>query len=274
MSKKLIINADDYGNSPAVSEGIRHAYLNGIVTSTTAMMNIPGAADQVRDAIVACPGLGMGVHLVLSEGRPVLPPKELESITAGEPYFPDPDALLERLDSVDFEEVEREWTAQVELFIAAAGRAPDHLDAHHHMAYMHPEFFRILLDLAKRYACGIRTAFLVENEADPNNSPVENQGNLAVLKKMLAESKVPHPDYFQHSIYDEEDFPTALMQVLAALPEGVTELMCHPGLVDEALMSLSTYNLQREKELSTLTEPGLKDLLLSRGVKLISFGEL
>lgn len=274
MTKKLIVNADDYGNSPAVSEGIRHAYLTGIVTSTTAMMNIPGAADQVREGMVACPGLGMGVHLVLSEGRPVLPGKELATITGGEPYFPDPEDLLGRLDRINFKEMEREWTAQVELFTAAAGRGPDHLDAHHHMAYTHPELFRILLDLAERYGCGIRSAFLVEDGADPDNPPVGYQDNLPIMKKLLAERKVPHPDFFQHSFYDEEDYPAALMPVLDNLPEGTTELMCHPGLVDDALMSLSPYNLQREKELATLTEPGLKDLLLSRGVELISFGDL
>lgn len=73
MRKKLIINADDYGHTRSVSLGIRQAHLQGIVTSTTAMMNYPGADDDLRDSVKECPRLGLGLHLVLTSGCPVLP---------------------------------------------------------------------------------------------------------------------------------------------------------------------------------------------------------
>lgn len=274
MTTRLIVNADDFGESPAVSEGILYGHENGIITSTTALINLPGAAYQVWEAKTKHPRLGMGVHLTLTEGRPLLPVEKIRSITEGRPVFPEREDLMSRLDSLDFNEVEQEWTAQIELFHIAAGQAPDHLDSHHYLSNMHPELFRITLQLAERYGCAVRAACLVEHENDPDNPPVENRGNLPALKKMLSASKIPRPRYFQHSFYDEEDYPGTLRQVLENLPNGVTELMVHPGRVDDDLLERSSYTVQRQKELDALTEPGLKDWLVSRGVKLIHFGDL
>ncbi len=274
MKKRLIVNADDFGESPAVSEGILFGHENGIITSTTALINLPGAAYQVWGARSKHPHLGMGVHLTLTEGRPLLPVEKVRSITGGRPDFPDNEELLACLDQLDFGEVEQEWMAQIELFITAAGRVPDHLDSHHYISNMHTELFRITLQLAQKYGCAVRAACLAADESDPHNPPIQHAGNLPALKKMLAASKVPHPRYFQHSFYDEEDYAGTLRQILENLPEGVTELMVHPGRVDDALLERSSYTLQRQKELDALTEPGLKDWLASRGVKLVHFGDL
>ena len=71
--KRLIVNADDYGRTRGVSAGIREAHLHGIVTSTTAMMNFPGVQADLARACDDCPQLGLGVHLVLTAGRPLRP---------------------------------------------------------------------------------------------------------------------------------------------------------------------------------------------------------
>ena len=73
--KRLIINADDYGRSPDISRGIRQAHLHGVVTSTTCMMNIPTTAADIAVAVRETPQLGLGVHLVLTMGRPVSAPE-------------------------------------------------------------------------------------------------------------------------------------------------------------------------------------------------------
>lgn len=274
MKKRLIVNADDFGESPAVSEGILFGHENGIITSTTVLINLPGAAYQVWEAYWKHPRLGMGVHLTLTEGRPLLPVERIRSITEGRPDFPVREDLMARLEQLDFGEVEQEWTAQIELFITAAGRAPDHLDSHHYVSNMHMELFGITLKLAQKYGCAVRAACLVADENDPDNPPIGHAGNLPALKKMLSASKVPHPHYFQHSFYDEEDYAGTLRRILENLPNGTTELMVHPGRVDDVLLERSSYNLQRQKELDALTEPGLKDWLASLGVKLIHFGDL
>ena len=72
MPKRLIINSDDYGRTPEISRGIRESHLRGVVTSTTCMMNIPTTATDVALALAETPQLGMGVHLVLTMGRPIV----------------------------------------------------------------------------------------------------------------------------------------------------------------------------------------------------------
>ena len=79
MRKKLIINADDYGRAPGVSRGILQAHREGIVTSTTVMINQPDVEPQLTQAL-ACPELGIGLHLVFSAWRPVLPPELIPSL--------------------------------------------------------------------------------------------------------------------------------------------------------------------------------------------------
>jgi len=74
MSKQLIVNADDYGRAPGLSRGILAAHREGIVTSTTVMINQPDVEGQLAEALV-CPGLGVGLHLVFTAWRPVLPPE-------------------------------------------------------------------------------------------------------------------------------------------------------------------------------------------------------
>ena len=79
--KRLIINSDDYGRTPEISRGIREAYLHGVVTSTTCMMNIPTTAEDIAIALREAPALGMGVHLVLTMGHPISASESVPSIT-------------------------------------------------------------------------------------------------------------------------------------------------------------------------------------------------
>ena len=72
MPKRLIINSHDYGRTPEISRGIRESHLRGVVTSTTCMMNIPTTAADVALALAETPQMGMGVHLVLTMGRPIV----------------------------------------------------------------------------------------------------------------------------------------------------------------------------------------------------------
>ena len=87
MNNKLIVNADDYGHTSGISSGIREAHLNGIVTSTSAMMNRPFAPQALLDAAQFCPNLGLGVHLVLTSGRPLSDSRSILSLVTPEGFF-------------------------------------------------------------------------------------------------------------------------------------------------------------------------------------------
>jgi len=153
---RLIVNADDYGRTPGVAAGIREAHRRGIVTSTTAMMNMPGIGEALHAAREECPRLGLGVHLLLTVGGPLLPAERVRSLIGGDALFLRPEALAGRLSALVYGEVLAEWRAQVERFVAVVGEAPDHLDAHHHVAYWAPVLLRAMLELARAYGCAVR----------------------------------------------------------------------------------------------------------------------
>src|SRR5260221_8770657 len=132
--RNLIVNADDLGWTAGVNRGIAEAHRNGIVTSTSLLANGCAFDDGVRTSS-ELPRLGVGVHLNLSDGKPVAPKKEVHSLLneAGE-FSGGPEHLLFRLTAknLDVNDVEREWDAQIKKVQAAAIHAT-HLDVHNHL---------------------------------------------------------------------------------------------------------------------------------------------
>lgn len=265
--KRLIINSDDYGRTTEISRGIREAHLRGVVTSTTCMMNIPTTASDVAIALKETPKLGMGVHLVLTMGRPILPPEAGSSITDEEGNFFKLDKFMERVSIINAGEVKTEWRAQIDAFITAAGRKPTHLDSHHHSSYFSSKLFREMLELAKEYECAIRFPFThdISSELEETNKH---------LPDLLREFNPRRPEAFYVDFYDEGATQEELIYLIKKIDEGTSEIMCHPGHVDEAFVKESTYNKQRERELKILTDPSVREAIQANGINLITFAEL
>lgn len=271
MSKKLIVNADDYGHTRGVSRGIRQAHLQGIVTSTTAMMNYPGADIDLRDAVKECPRLGLGLHLVLTSGKPVLPAEKVRDLVDGEGKFYKYDPFVERMDTINLTQVNLEWHAQVEAFKKAVGRLPDHLDSHHHSSYFTPALFELMLDLADELRVPIRLPFGMEGTA------------LAEIKAPVAGSRLASRNYgyaqiFLDNFYDEtatlENLKNIIQQIAGDDQHQTFELMCHPALVDEDLMLTSIYNERRAEELRLLCHKEILSLVESSSIELINYSNL
>jgi len=264
--KKLIINSDDYGRTPDISRGIREAHLRGVVTSTTCMMNIP---TTVADVAVAChetPNLGMGVHLVLTMGRPVLAPESVPSIVDENGNFFKYNPLIEHIPQLNIDEVKKEWRAQIEAFIQASGRKPKHLDSHHHSSYFSPALFHGMLELAKEYGCAIRFPF--------TDVPPELEETSKQVPALIEKFNPPRPDVFFVNFYDATATKEDLLKIIAKVPDGTSEIMCHPGYVDDAFAKESAYNFQRARELRILTDPAIKQAIEANGIQLISFAGL
>ena len=260
MQTQLIVNADDYGLTGEVSRGIREAHLHGIVTSTTCMMNLPATVAEIGKALSLTPRLGLGVHLVLTAGRPISRPDTVPSLCTEDGRFYKLAALQSRLPDVDPADVEREWRAQIAAFMAAAGRPPTHLDSHHHSSYFTPELFKLVLKLARELGCGFRL---------PDGAPAG-----AELHALLNADSPPHTDTFFAGFYAETATTETLIAWLDALPAGAHELMAHPGYCDAELEAISKYTYHRDHERTLLTDPAIRAALRARGVELISFAEL
>jgi len=287
--KNLIINADDLGWTEGVSRGILEAFHHGIVTSTSLLANGAAFAGGVEAALSA-PGLGVGVHLNLSDGPPIADREIVTSLLNNDGDFKGgPESLLLRRarGGLVLAEVETEWDAQIQK-VRDAGIAPTHLDGHKHV-HMLPGLFEIALRLAKRHGVGairvsletssLRTA--LSSGAKQNARVVMKQGVQARGLKLLARGTreqadragISTADYFCGIAQTGELTREGVAHLVKILPDGTTELMCHPGYADAALRKTPTrLRDSRQSELEILTDTGIRNLVASLGIRLIDYG--
>jgi hopanoid biosynthesis associated protein HpnK len=287
--RNLIVNADDLGWTEGVNRGIVEAHRQGLVTSATLLAN-GRAFDSGIAAARKNPELGIGVHLNLSDGPPAAPADQVPGLlnAAGElDGRPESLLLCVASRSLPLEEVEREWDAQIQK-IREAGITPTHLDGHKHVQML-PVLFELALRLAKKH--GIRAIRVAHEEsslraalsagASQNTSVVLKQGMQARGLKLLARDAreladregIATSDYFCGIAQTGQLTREGVEEFLEKLPEGTTELMCHPGYVDEELRKTDT-RLQesRKTELDILTDPQVRKIVAKRGIRLINYG--
>jgi predicted glycoside hydrolase/deacetylase ChbG (UPF0249 family) len=287
--KNLIVNADDLGWTDGVNRGIIEAFHHGIVTSTSLLANGAAFAGGV-EAVRSAPGLGVGVHLNLSDGPPVAEREAITSLLNDDGEFAGgPESLLMRRvrRGLRLAEVESEWDAQIQK-VRNAGIAPTHLDGHKHV-HMLPGLFEIALKLAKRHDIGaIRVSLeasslraALSSGSKQHAGVVMKQGLQARGLKLLARAAreqaehagISTADYFCGIAQTGELTPEGVAQFVKSLPDGTTELMCHPGYADAALQKTQT-RLQdsRQTELQILTDTAIRNLVASLGIRLIDYG--
>jgi len=286
--KNLIVNADDLGWTEGVNRGIAEAHAHGIVTSTSILAN-GGAFVSGVELALSRQGLGVGVHLNLSDGAPTAPRELVTTLLNDDGEFAGgPEAILVKLArrTIVLSEVEQEWDAQITR-VREFGITPTHLDGHKHV-HMLPGLLEIALRLAKRHQIG---AIRVSHEASSLRAALaagENQHAGMVMKqgvqarglKLLARdareqaerSGIATADYFCGIAQTGELTREGVGNLLRGLPEGTTELMCHPGYVDEDLRKSET-RLQdsRRIEVEILTDKGIRNLVAEQGIRLIDY---
>jgi len=248
--KRLIVNADDLGRTSGINQGIFAAHDKGMVTSATLMVIYP-AAEEAADALGSYPELGVGLHLQMSGGDPLLPPDSIPSLVDNEGHFP---AKPEGHQSPSYDQVRVEVQAQFERFRELTGQLPTHLDGHHHCLRL-PVVGEALIEVAREWDLPIRRA-----------SPL--------VADWLQQTGVPTTDVFVEDFYGEGVQMEVLQRLIREVGPGTTEIMCHPGLSDDALRASSSYADQREEELALLTHPDARRVLEDREIHLTHFGQL
>ncbi|MBN1657806.1 MAG: ChbG/HpnK family deacetylase [Anaerolineae bacterium] len=278
MVRKLIVNADDYGRTAGVSRGILEAHRDGIVTSTTIMVNLPDAERYLVDAL-AQPKLGVGLHLTFTEGRPLLPPAEVPGLVDTAGHFYDHHTLWAGAEAVPVGQLAAELAAQVERFTRLAGHLPDHLDCHH-FVHLYPPFFQVYADLAAFHRLPLRVPFPANTDfrtAAHELGFLEEfprdivRGLVTTDSALLRARGLAHPDHFDATFFGRDAVTLVhLLEILEHLPEGVTELMCHPGYDDPSLAG-SSYRAEREAELALLTHPVVSERIAELGIELVTY---
>ncbi|MFS0673631.1 chitin disaccharide deacetylase [Ornithinibacillus sp. 179-J 7C1 HS] len=245
---KLIVNADDFGYTRAVTYGIVDAFKNGIVTSTTMMCNSPHV-DHAVEIAKQNPELGVGVHLVLTSGTPLS--RNVPSLTDNNGSFYSQHVIF---DHAEPEDIEREWTAQIERFLAT-GLRPTHLDSHHNV-HEHDIALPIAISLADKYGVPLRMA---------NNEPTTD----------ITYNAVKRTTFMMREFYgDQVSYETLEGQLrsVSELSENEkVEINCHPAYIDPDLISKSSYVDIRMKEYEILTSDRIKNYLHELGIQLINY---
>ena len=269
--KRLVVNADDFGFTPDVNEGIVEAYRNGILTATTLMANGDAFDDAVRVA-AGVPELDIGCHLALIGGRSLLAP--YKALPAGVP------ALLAAI-AVGQLHIYDELAAQVRK-ILAAGIAPTHLDTHKH-THLAPPVLDAVARLSEEFGIvWVRRPFDLPITAARGGAPRLKHmaaGSLGFLRnrfqRVLAARHCRSTDHFAGFQLTGRFRTAELTQLIAELPDGSTELMCHPGRLREPLRHAPTrLKESREHELAALTAPEARQALAQAGVRLVNYREL
>jgi chitin disaccharide deacetylase len=252
MPPRLIINADDFGLTPGVNRAIAELHQAHALTSATLMAT--GAAFEDAVAIAhANPTLGVGCHIVLTDGTPVSPPKSIPTLIGpdGKNFRPSLIDFIQALlrGSIREEEIESEATAQVQK-LQCAGINVTHLDTHKH-THLFPQVARPLLRIAER--CSVRA---IRHPFEQAWSLALGHGNRIrrLQVKLLGRLKT----HFKHQPQIREAhilttdgtigisatgnlYAETLHQILQAMPaEGVFELCCHPGYNDSDLDRIAT----------------------------------
>jgi hypothetical protein len=244
---KLIVNADDFGYSKGVNLGIIEGYKNGIVTSTTLMTNMP-EVDHAFKLAKENPGLGVGIHFVLTAGKPIA--KNVPSLIGENGYFHSNDSFGKYATSGD---IQKELNCQLEKFLDS-GLTPTHIDSHHHV-HSHEKVLPIVLKLAEKYKLPVR-----------------------LFSKEAFNDKYKHikkTDNFIYEFYGDDLSVDTLADLLKKYDSYDTvEMMCHPGFVDQRLLMESSYNIQRAKELDILTSHDIKNVISEQGIRLINYRDI
>jgi predicted glycoside hydrolase/deacetylase ChbG (UPF0249 family) len=274
--RELIINADDYGLTRGVSQEIRFAFGSGLISSTTAMLTVPGALRGLEIAVRDTPALPIGIHLTLTVGTPLSAPEEVPSLVDGEGRFFQRDEFLARLDQISPEEAGREFRAQIGALIAL-GIQPDHLDSHHFVSYLTPALLEQMLRLAEEFHLAVRPPAGCDaamQDLFPGLPPAALAFLRGEAQAAVRRAGVPTADRLYLTFYDKTATKKNLQWILSDMPEGVSEIMCHPGLADDDLRRVSDYAEERGNEVVVLTESGLPQMLQAQSIQLTAYSRL
>jgi len=219
----ILFNADDFGLTKGVTDGIIHAHLHGAVGSTTLMMNGKATKYAIEQA-KQHPSLAVGIHLVLTWGKPLS--QQVPELIHEDGYFKFKNTYL-TMKPPSLEQVHKEWSAQIEAFLET-GLTLHHIDSHHHIHGWDP-LKEVVLSLAETYRVPIRCVESLKDYPD------------LLLTELL------WTDFYANGVNSD------IFTQLASLKAASVEVMTHPAFIDDDLKAASSYHEKRKEELDILT---------------------
>lgn len=281
MSRQLIITADDFGLSSGVNRAVERAWREGILTNASLM---PGGAafDEAVEIAGRNPGLQIGLHLTLVQGKAVLPPGEIPGLVDEDGNFGDnPVAAGMRyfFDKGLYKQLKREIEAQIRR-VQDAGISISHIDGHLNIQ-MHPTVFAFLAELMPRYGIA---SFRLSRERLFHNLAFEREritgksverlifGALAGhARPLLDRLGVRYAREVKGVLNSGRMTEGYLLNILDGLGKGETEIYFHPGLLPDAEITARMPDYRHEAELAAITSPRVREKLAELGIELHNY---
>lgn len=269
--KQLIITSDDFGLSTGVNRAVEQAWRDGLLTCASIM---PGAAafDDAVEISRRNPGLQVGLHLTLVQGRGVLLPDSIPGLVDHDGNFTDnPVAAGMRyfFDRGLFCQLKREIEAQI-VRVLDAGIPLTHIDGHLNI-HLHPTIFSILAGLMPRY--GI-SSFRLSRERLGHNLRFDKERRIGktverVIFGSLANNALPRLDELNiryaaevKGVLNSGRMTEAyILNIINDLRDGLTEIYFHPGVLPDAEITRRMPDYRHEEELAAINSPAVREKL-------------
>jgi hopanoid biosynthesis associated protein HpnK len=273
--KRLVVTADDFGASSAVNEAVEQAHRDGILTAASLMVAGDAAADAVARA-KTMPKLGVGLHVVLVEGRPVLPPELVSALVDGDGLFRT-DMVRVGITIFASPAARRQLAAEIEAqfaAFAATGLPLDHVNAHKHF-HLHPTIAGTILEVGRRYGMNAVRA-PIESKAvlravDGTTAGAGIEAGWAKLVRgRMRRAGMAVPDQVFGLAWSGAMTAPRIRGLLEHLPEGLTEIYAHPAT---GPYQGSAPGYDYPGELAALTDDLAKRLITRKSVTLGRFAD-
>ena len=299
----LILTADDFGASTNINEGIRFAAEKKAITGISALTNFPESLAELKEISEKHPDIGIGVHLNIVTGEPILDKIEIPSLVAENGSFYPLDDVIRRIDKISLDELKKELKAQI-LALKDIDIRIDHLSDQCGILSLHNPFFDITTELALEFDVPVRSPSIasVKYPTIFSSKEMNKKARKKALKLMctcpiqafklfkgcgikkmekkiraLDELSICHPDLMVDCFWGDPSASNLLL-LLEKLPQGTSEIILHFGSFSRQEHYPSgldiDYFKNRENELITLTSSYLNVYYTHLNIKLIGYSDI
>jgi chitin disaccharide deacetylase len=273
--RRLIVTADDFGAAVEVNEAVERAHRHGVLTAASLMVSAAAARDAIARAR-DMPSLRVGLHLVLVEGKPILPARAVPDLVDGKGFFR---TGMARAGAAMFfrpkvrAQLAAEMEAQFEAF-AATGLKLDHVNAHKHF-HLHPTIAALMVKMARAH--GVKGARVPLEPQAPLRSVEPHRANATValttpfakaLRARFRRAGIAAPDQVFGLAWSGAMTTPRLKGLIEHLPDGLSEIYLHPAT---GAYPGSAPGYAYLEELQALTDPGMAALIAGRDIRLGGF---
>lgn len=279
MAKYLIINADDFGLTKSINEGIVKAFRNGVLSSA----NLMPSGEAFADAVSWMKELGIkesGVHLSLTESIPTLKAYEIPTLVSKEGRFHSHHTnffIRFFLGKISKGEMLDELRNQLDM-VRDSGIKINYLSSHEHV-HMMPGVLNMFIELAREYEIPAMRCIKKEYYRHKWGSrPFYRSVVLSLIGKngerIMKREGMGYPDNFLGFVDSGSVHEVILLDMINSLKDGITELVMHPGFLGPEVLERYRFHINCESELHAITSPRVRKAIEDNGIKLTNYAEL